>query len=711
VKVAILGGGVGAVAAAYALTDPGNPRSAELDVTLYQIGWRLGGKGASGRNLDADRRIQEHGVHVWFGFYYNARAMMRRCYAELAAATGQPDGYDEAFKPHDGSVLEDYADGKWEHFPLHFPRGLGFDAPTPRDFLRKMLERVHEELRAHAPLHQAPVGPAIGLRDRARAILDRLHSAVHETPIHVLESLIRLVGHVGNSVVLAAERSRIIQAFDALRAWICHEIGGLVQHDTIARRLWMFVDLGFAIARGMIEDDVLEKGFDVIDDYDLWEWLHRHGADGRHEDCVLVRTLYSQAFAFVGGDPEHRQVAAGSTLRALFRMLFAYEEAFMWKMQAGMGDIVFAPFYQVLKSRGVKFAFFHRVKSLHLSDDGERIARIEIGRQLRLAGSDPEAEYEPLVGVADPRVGIRMCWPSAPLLDQIEPAQAAAYRALAAEPDAHVNLESAWSSWGPDREDALTLRDGVDFDAVVLGISMGALKEIGHDLERKPEWKAMVDNIKTVRTQAFQLWLRKDLAELGWPNGVDTPGPVVTAYEEPLDTYADMTQTLPAEGWNGGATAPRHIAYFCGVMADDQYEPPWYTSPSFAIERTARVFATMQSYLQRLIGHLWPEAVDVQGRFDWRLLVGSGIDETGRLRTQFWVANIDPTERYVLSVPGTTRYRLRPDRPGIANLVLAGDWTLNAINMGCVEAAVTSGMKASFGLTGYPALIIGETDF
>ena len=35
-----------------------------------------------------------------------------------------------------------------------------------------------------------------------------------------------------------------------------------------------------------------------------------------------------------------------------------------------MGDVVFTPFYGVLRARGVKFAFFHRVEELRLSADG-----------------------------------------------------------------------------------------------------------------------------------------------------------------------------------------------------------------------------------------------------------------------------------------------------------------------------------------------------
>lgn len=37
------------LATAFALSDPNNPKHEQYDITVYQLGWRLGGKGASGR--------------------------------------------------------------------------------------------------------------------------------------------------------------------------------------------------------------------------------------------------------------------------------------------------------------------------------------------------------------------------------------------------------------------------------------------------------------------------------------------------------------------------------------------------------------------------------------------------------------------------------------------------------------------------------------
>ena len=78
-KVAIIGGGCAGIAAAFELSRP--QHRGKYQVTVYQLGWRLGGKGASGRGPAA--RIEEHGFHVWMGFYENAFRLIRECYDEL----------------------------------------------------------------------------------------------------------------------------------------------------------------------------------------------------------------------------------------------------------------------------------------------------------------------------------------------------------------------------------------------------------------------------------------------------------------------------------------------------------------------------------------------------------------------------------------------------------------------------------------------------
>ena len=97
IKVAIIGGGCASVSAAFELTRP--EHEGRYQVTVYQLGWRLGGKGASGRG-PADR-IEEHGLHLWMGFYENAFRLIRECYAELNRdpRTCPIAGWRDAFAP------------------------------------------------------------------------------------------------------------------------------------------------------------------------------------------------------------------------------------------------------------------------------------------------------------------------------------------------------------------------------------------------------------------------------------------------------------------------------------------------------------------------------------------------------------------------------------------------------------------------------------
>src|SRR5271165_808721 len=99
VKVAILGGGMAGVAAAWELTHNAPP-GVVYDVTLYEATWRLGGKCASGRNLAQYNRIEEHGIHVLMGFYSQVLRILRDCYGEVSPALGF-GSFSQALEPGD----------------------------------------------------------------------------------------------------------------------------------------------------------------------------------------------------------------------------------------------------------------------------------------------------------------------------------------------------------------------------------------------------------------------------------------------------------------------------------------------------------------------------------------------------------------------------------------------------------------------------------
>ncbi len=61
----------------------------KFEITVYQLGWRLGGKAASGRQREDFDRSAEHGFHVLLGFYDNTFLAMLECYQELGRGPGR----------------------------------------------------------------------------------------------------------------------------------------------------------------------------------------------------------------------------------------------------------------------------------------------------------------------------------------------------------------------------------------------------------------------------------------------------------------------------------------------------------------------------------------------------------------------------------------------------------------------------------------------
>ena len=157
----------------------------------------------------------------------------------------------------------------------------------------------------------------------------------------------------------------------------------------------------------------------------------------------VLRGLYDLTFAYRGGDKRRPSLAAGKGLQSLL-MMINYEGSFMWRMRAGMGDVVFAPLYLALRQRGVQFHFFSRVTRLAPAARPVDVDGIELSREAtvgRRRGCDTNRSSGSATW---------WCWPAAP-----DRAQLTDLTPEGRDPD-----------------------PGRDFDDVVLAIPVGALSEI-----------------------------------------------------------------------------------------------------------------------------------------------------------------------------------------------------------------------------------------
>ena len=704
IKVAVLGSGISSMSAMYEVTALPENR-AMYDITCYQMGWRCGGKGASGRNADMGQRIEEHGLHIWFGFYDNAFKAMRAAYEELDRPPDAPlSTIEKAFTPHDFVVLMDRYNGGWRtpweySFPAnHAVPGDGADLPTFWTmaylaisglvlFVGSALVGKHDRCDAANDVTQ---GQATGgWWDRVKDFLHTADQQLHSlevVPAGLLLGTAAAILHKLSSDPRSweAKAAREIELdlcalLGKYRAWLWDTYGCHADNDT-AREVLVIADATITAIIGQIVDNVHRDGIFSIDDVELTPWLTKHGASPLTLSSPLMRALYDNIFAYEGGDRRKPNAAAGTSLLWLLRMTLTYKGHIMYKMNAGMGDTVFTPFHQVLARRGVKFKFFHGVTNIGLDAAKAHVETLEVMEQVDLT----VPEYDPYVSVK----GLD-CWPNQPNWEQIK--DGATWKAKG------INLEQQLTPY-KDRKPK-TLRRGTDFDIVVCGIPVAVLPSITpelYDNTTKPAWKLMCDNIQTVQTAAYQTWLTKELASLGWIAGAKSP--VVGTYVELLDTYADMNQILPAEdqppSWN-----VQNIAYWCGAMPDTATQAD---ADALAAKEAHDNFVNAQP-------RLWRNLRGDDGKIDWNLLVdpANGVGEA-RWNAQFVRANWTGTERYTLSVAGSTKYRLKTDESGYANLFLVGDWVQNYLNSGCVEGSVMSGMQASRAICGYPQKIVGE---
>ncbi len=762
-RIAILGGGIAGLTTAFELISQPQGRD-RYDVTVYQMGWRLGGKGASGRNADAGQRIEEHGLHVWSGFYENAFALMRRCYplldrtpgkdplATVFPEPGKPE-VSPAFRQHNCVGLEEFVDGRWEDWVQVTPSNdllpgggrelslwdyfrigvswmvklvedllapgifaAGPSSPSPRPVpawvasvlkeIETEAERIVEDRRAAPAAASMPDGLATAaVPDGTVTTTVTFQESVFVRMEHQFVGLaLKIVGKLEARPPVdhpAAHHRAIDWLIGSFLKWLGEHLGELLMKDTPIRRLYILIDLMGRIIRGVIRDGVLIHGTPVIDRYDFREWLKLHGASDITAYSCLVRGYYDYCFAYVAGESSKPSMSAGTALLHLVRLTMQDTGAIFWKMQAGMGDTVFAPLYLVLRDHGVKFEFFHKVQDLHLSADRAYVERIDLEVQATVTdaarqavhtvqGREYSGEYWPLVDVKD-----LPCWPSRPLFDQL--AEGAVLR------EKHINLENPWADWAG--VGTRTLQCGRDFDIAVVAMSLAPLKYLTKELSAASDsWRQMVEGLQTTQTVGVQIWCNQTWEQLGWKYAT----PLITAYAQPIQTWGDFSQVLPRESWPADH-APASVSYLCGNLPDSEHIPG-FSDHAFPALQHERVRAIAWQWLTDNTADIWPDAstpFNPTG-LDWsRLFDPKDGDNASRFNAQFFRANVYPSERYVLCVPGDNAIRLKQGKTPFVNLFAAGDYVYTGI-LGSIEASVMTGMMASRSISGYPVKIFGE---
>jgi uncharacterized protein with NAD-binding domain and iron-sulfur cluster len=710
-KIAILGGGLGSLSAAFHLTEkPG--WADEYEITVYQQGWRLGGKCASGHDMRPEfaSRIYEHGLHLFAGFYHHSFDLLIRAYKEIDRPADHPNRtvWDAFTGLDEFTVMHQYpqADGSIKCIPWYInmePNTLvPGEASNALSIPQAIFKLIGQLVKFQPPKNNFfQPNSAIGRDQPVKtqpepgSFIERAWNAAKKLAEGVVEDVTEEVAEVGAHILMRTVIREIENHFA--------ELAKDTKNAADAQPILDFLMAAYfvqTVVQGVLADDVLENGWDSIDDEEFSGWLYRHAVviarDYKDEDdpykraqalidWAPVRACYDYVFGYLNGDPGNRAIAAGTGMRGLLKLALEYRGHFFWEMRGAMGDVVIAPVYLALLKRGVKFEFFNRVIALRPDADRTKINSIEILKQAEFK----DGAYHPLINVPAEGWDVPLeGWPEEPLWDQLKDGEALR----------GTDYEYAREAVPPTPN--RVLKRGEDFDEIILGIPVGALHTICSDLaDQRPRWRSMLDSVKTTPTLALQMWFKRTTEDLGCPS----PGRTLTAMVEPFSTWADMTHLLSREPWRG-EERPASIAYFCGQLPP---EIPRDDQAHSLLGKHANI------WLKANAASLWPRATPIGSStgLDYGLLHDpkNGRGEA-RFDSQYWRANINPSDLYVMCVPGSTTKRLRPNESGYDNLFLTGDWTRNGLNAGAAEAATMAGVECAYAMLGNKGPILGEAD-
>ncbi len=721
-KVVVLGGGPSACAAAFYLARQRD----RYDVSMYTLGWRLGGKCAAGRSSTAAERIEEHGLHAFLGFYNNAI----RTIGEVWTEAGLPIATDEgpvagAFEGKLDVGLMDQHRGTWRFFetgqvrndgvPGSIPLTEGERLPGFGDIMLGVLDRVRSEIRRQLDL--PTFGDKLGqhlveaedetMWDRLVQTLDQIVGNVRESSlVQALERSIDYVQEIAvEEVVDGIAKGRAL--FDGI-AWLLRLVRSTlvrsyddeeVDADATTWFQWGSLDVTLTIAIGIIESRTPQ--LDALDRHDFREWLVAHGMDERNSHTSTVEMVYETLFATadaVPGQPvRDDKLACGVAVRWFLLVAFGYEGYPAYDFRYSCPQTMLTPYYLALTKLGVDIHFFHRVDELQIEGEGDerRLAGIRMRRQATVkAGSSAYDPFLPPGKRVDPD-GLR-AWPHAPRYEQLQEGEQLR--------EAGIDLEDAWSGWGGVAD--VLLQQGQDFDICVLGIPHGALAPLSRQLTDdrsesfSPAWAEMIAGITVCRTFSFQLWFDRTAEELY----SGPPRDLLTGFAVPWPSMGDFTHLVQWEGWPADMT-PKYLAYFTGAKEAGAYlDDHPFTDKGWPQQVAAETTEEMIAWLRDNHGHMF-DRVEGWDDFCAALTAPAELKGEDRLRWQYFTSRIQPSDLYVLSRPLEMRHRLGQDESGVRDLFLCGDWTRTDLNCGCVEAATQSGMLAARVISGQPRYV------
>ena len=419
-KIAIIGGGIAGLAAAFEMTRT-KALQEQLEVTVYQMGWRLGGKAASSRRSDG--RIVEHGLHIWFGCYENAFEFVRAAYKDWKPQERQAiRTLEEAFEEQRVTVIG--SGDKAEFFAMSWPKfdgepGDGGPPLTLWPCIRQLLKVMHAQYKAlKSPLYdpldlRIPPDIAI-LMAEAGVVLEA--SFLRATFLDCLTATWHWANAFAENVRLRTE-AQLMGFVRYLRLVSSHLwIDQKFREKLHGPFLQQLIDVGTTLVKGVIVDMEL-GGTSVVelDTLDFREWLSGNGANRESVyGSNIVQSIYDTTFQYCGGDKRRPSFGAGSAAQVSLRLFGGYKDAFAYESRAGLGEIVVAPIYRVLRARGVRFEFFYKLTRLELNQDMDGVAQIHFDRQVDLR----YPTYEPTIAPRS-EFGYLECWPDTPLWDQI----------------------------------------------------------------------------------------------------------------------------------------------------------------------------------------------------------------------------------------------------------------------------------------------------